>query len=48
MNNVVLMGRLTKDPEVKYTQGSEPMAIARYNLAVDRPGNRPTYRHIGV
>lgn len=40
MNNVVLMGRLTKDPEVKYTQGSEPMAIARYNLAVDRTGKK--------
>ena len=30
------MGRLTKDPEVRYTQGNEPMAIARYTLAVDR------------
>ncbi len=40
MNKVELMGRLTKDPEVKYTQGSEPMAIARYNLAVDRPGKK--------
>lgn len=34
------MGRLTKDPEVKYAQTSEPMAIARYNLAVDRPGKK--------
>lgn len=40
MNKVILMGRLTKDPEVKYTQTSEPMAIARYNLAVDRPGKK--------
>ena len=36
MNKVVLMGRLTRDPEVRYTQGDKPMAIARYTLAVDR------------
>ena len=30
------MGRLTADPEVRYTNGNEPMAIARYTLAVDR------------
>lgn len=36
MNKTILMGRLTKDPEVKYTSASEPMAIARYTLAVDR------------
>lgn len=36
MNIVVLMGRLTKDPETRYTQGAEPMAITRYTLAVDR------------
>jgi len=30
------MGRLTKDPEVRYTQGDNPLAIARYTLAVDR------------
>lgn len=36
MNKVVLMGRLTRDPEVRYTQGDNPMAIARYTLAVDR------------
>ena len=35
MNKVVLMGRLTKDPEVRYTQG-ENMAVARYTLAVNR------------
>ena len=35
MNKVVLMGRLTKDPEVRYTQG-ENMAVARYTLAVSR------------
>lgn len=36
MNKAVLMGRLTRDPEVRYTQGNEPMAVARYTLAVDR------------
>lgn len=36
MNRVILIGRLTKDPEVRYTQGDKPMAIARYTLAVDR------------
>ena len=37
MNKVILMGRLTRDPEVRYSQsGDSPMAIARYSLAVDR------------
>lgn len=36
MNVVILMGRLTRDPEVRYSQGAESMAIARYTLAVDR------------
>ena len=36
MNKVILMGRLTRDPEVRYTQGENSMAIARYTLAVDR------------
>lgn len=36
MNNVTLMGRLTRDPDVRYTQGAETMTIARYTLAVDR------------
>ena len=36
MNKVVLMGRLTRDPEVRYSQGENPLAIARYTLAVDR------------
>ena len=36
MNKVILMGRLTKDPEVRYSQGEAPMAVARYTLAVDR------------
>lgn len=36
MNKVVLMGRLTRDPEVRYSQGDSSLAIARYTLAVDR------------
>lgn len=36
MNKVILMGRLTKDPEVRYSQGNQQMAIANYTLAVDR------------
>ena len=40
MNKVILMGRLTRDPDVRYTSGAEPMAIARYTLAVDRRGAR--------
>ena len=36
MNKVILMGRLTRDPDIRYTQGEQPMAVARFNLAVDR------------
>lgn len=37
MNRVTLIGRLTRDPDIRYSQNSEqPMAIARYTLAVDR------------
>lgn len=36
MNKVILMGRLTRDPEIRYSQGENAMAIARYTLAVDR------------
>ena len=36
MNKVILMGRLTRDPEVRYSQGEQATAIARYTLAVDR------------
>ena len=36
MNKAILMGRLTRYPEVRYTQGGEPMAVARYTLAVNR------------
>lgn len=36
MNKVILMGRLTRDPEVRYSQGENPTAVARFSLAVDR------------
>ena len=36
MNKVILMGRLTRDPDIRYSQGETPTAIARYTLAVDR------------
>ena len=36
MNKVILMGRLTRDPEVRYSQGEKQIAVARYTLAVDR------------
>lgn len=36
MNRVILIGRLTRDPDVRYTQGQEQMCVARYTLAVDR------------
>ena len=40
MNKAILMGRLTRDPDIRYTQGDNPMCIARYTLAVDRRFNR--------
>lgn len=36
MNKVILMGRLTRDPDIRYTQGESSMAVARFTLAVDR------------
>ncbi len=36
MNKVILMGRLTRDPDIRHTQGENPMAVARFTLAVDR------------
>ena len=36
MNKVILMGRLTKDPDVRYSQGENSTAVARFSLAVDR------------
>ena len=40
MNKVILMGRLTRDPDIRYSQGENAMAIARYTLAVDRRGRK--------
>ena len=41
MNKVILMGRLTRDPEVRYSQGANgSMAVAKYTLAVDRRNGR--------
>lgn len=37
MNRCIYMGRLTRDPEVRYSQGDTPKAVARYTIAVDRP-----------
>ena len=36
MNKVILMGRLTRDPEIRYSAGENQTAVARYTLAVDR------------
>lgn len=36
MNDCKFSGRPTKDPEIRYTDGAQPVAIARYTLAVDR------------
>lgn len=42
MNKVILKGRLTRDPEIRYSQAQngEQMAIARYSLAINRRGNK--------
>lgn len=40
MNKVILMGRLTRDPEIRYSQGANSLAIARYSLAVNRSFKR--------
>ncbi|MCL2225079.1 MAG: single-stranded DNA-binding protein [Defluviitaleaceae bacterium] len=36
MNKVILLGRLTKDPEIRYSQSADPMCVSRFTLAVDR------------
>ncbi len=36
MNKAILVGRLTRDPDIRYSQGENPVAVARYTLAVDR------------
>lgn len=40
MNKVILMGRLTRDPDVRYSAGENSTAVARYTLAVDRRFHR--------
>lgn len=40
MNKVILMGRLTRDPDVRYSQGERATAVARYTLAVNRRSKR--------
>ena len=51
MNKVILMGRLTRDPEVRYSQGEQATAVARFTLAVDRrfkrDGDQQTADFIG-
>ena len=37
MNNLSMIGRLTKDPEIRYSSGNPPVAYGSYTLAVDRP-----------
>lgn len=36
MNKTIMMGRLTRDPEVRYSQGANPTAVARFSIAVNR------------
>jgi len=40
MNKVILMGRLTRDPDVRYSQGEKAIAVARYTLAVNKAFKR--------
>lgn len=40
MNTAILIGRITKDPEIRYSQGGQPVAFGSYALAVDRPVGR--------
>ena len=44
MNRVILMGRLTRDPNISYSQGGDNMAIARFTLAIDRRGRKHGYQ----
>lgn len=37
MNHVTIIGRITKDPEIRYSNGEEPIAFGSYTIAVDRP-----------
>ena len=40
MNRVILLGRMARDPEIRFTQGVEPLAVCRVAVAVDRPFSR--------
>lgn len=40
MNKIILMGRLTRPPEIRYSQGASPTAVAKFSLAVDRRWKR--------
>ena len=40
MNKVILLGRMARDPEVRYTQSAEPLAVCRFAVAVERPFSR--------
>lgn len=40
MNRVILLGRMARDPEVRYTQAAEPLAVCRFAVAVERPFSR--------
>lgn len=44
MNKAIIMGRLTRDPEVRWSQGEKPMAIGRYTIAVDRVARKGAER----
>ena len=44
MNNCNFIGRLTRDPEVRYSQGEKPVCVARFTLAVDRPTKKGNER----
>lgn len=51
MNKVILMGRLTRDPDIRYSQrrnSQEEMCVARYTLAVDRRGKETAADFISV
>ena len=47
MNKVILMGRLTRDPDVRYSQGERTTAVARFSLAVDRRFKQEKWRVCG-
>lgn len=49
MNSVHLIGRLTRDPELRYTTGIDPLAVARFSLAVnDGYGEKKRTNFIGI